>query len=130
MLLPYKTQPACVIRHRNGATFVAQAFREPQSRPLARREIGTTDCLVACIENDSCLISVEGSPLLPWRTYRLFAYALDISPSGTRYIVPGKVRIGSTQSTVHDTARMACISDAVHSIIICTANGKYLRYPG
>lgn len=130
MLLPYRTQPACVIRHRHGATFVVQAFRETQSQPLARREIGTADCLTACIGNDDYLICVQSFPSLPQRKYRLSAYALDILPAGTRYIVQDSVKIGVIQSTIHPTAKMVSLPDASQSIIICTAKGKYLRYPG
>lgn len=120
MLLPFENKPVCVIRQGHGATFIAQAFVESTLRPLRRQEIGIPKCVVACVKNDSHLICLTSS--WPWRSKKLFAYALD--DLGICHRQEKGVPIGSDLVNVNDTARMVANQSMT---VICTPAGQYLR---
>lgn len=125
MILPCETKPACVIRQRDGATFIAQAFVEPSLPPLRRQEIGIPNCVLACVKNDSHLICLTSS--WRWRSKKLFAYALDDSPQGICHTQENSIPISSDLVDISDIARMVANQSM---IVICTPTGQYLRISG
>ena len=130
-IMPFPKNDACVIREKNGGTFIAHPNQSHIGQAQGREYSGIPRALAACVTFDGMLICVEKHQYLPGKPREIHEYPLRERDSfGSRYIGSASKSLGSVDRIVDETARIAIrlTEDHKQMLVLCTSKGVVLRF--